>query len=94
MINNYGCTPDDGMTCDAVSVPGHAPIAAMLAEADDHTQKALTMAMQINNYIFGKGPKERKSGDPRCMRDAFACHVDDLKALCEELIGISQGLGV
>ena len=47
-----------------------------------------------DSYVFGKGPKERKSSDPRCMRDALAEHVDDLKALCEELIGISQGLGV
>ena len=94
MINNYGCTPDDGKTCDARSVPGPAPIASMLAEADDNTQKALTMAMQINNYVFGKGQKERKICEPRCMRDAFACHVDDLKALYEELIDISQGLGV
>lgn len=94
MINNYGCTPDDGKICNDVPVSGPAPIAAMLAEANDYTQKALTMAIQINNYVFGKGPKERKSCDPRCMRDAFACQVDDLKALCEELIGISQGLGV
>lgn len=93
MINNYGCTPDDGKTCDAVLVSGPAPIASMLEEANDRTQKALTMAMQINNYVFGIGQKERKSCDPRCMRDAFACHVDDLKALCEELDGIMQGLG-
>jgi hypothetical protein len=69
-------------------------MAAMLEEANNLTQKALNMAMQINNQVFGKGPKERKSSDPRCMRDALACHIDDLKALCEELIGISQGLGV
>lgn len=94
MINNYGSTPDDGKTCHAVPVPGPAPIASMLAEANDHTQKALTMAMQINNYVFGKGPKERKSSDPRCMRDALAEHVYDLKALCEELNEIVQGMGV
>lgn len=77
MIENYGTTP-----CETPS-PGPAPMAAMLEEANDHTQKALTMAMQINNYVFGKGPKERKSSDPRCMRDALAEHVDVLKALCE-----------
>lgn len=94
MINNYGCTPDDGKTCNAVPAPGPAPIASMLVEADNITEKVLAMVMQINNQVFGKGPKERKGNDPRCMRDALAGHVDNLKAVCEELNDICQGLGV
>lgn len=85
---NVSCVP-----CEIPS-PGHAPMTAMLAEANDHVQKALAMAMNINSQCFGKGAKERKSTEPRCMRDAMAAHVDDLKALCEELNGICQGLGV
>lgn len=88
MIENYGAT-----TCEMPS-PGPAPMAAMLAEANDLTKKVFAMVTQINNQVFGKGPKECKSNDPRCMRDALAGHVDDLKALCEELNGIVQGLGV
>lgn len=88
MIENYGFVP-----CEIPS-PGPAPLAAMLAEADNITEKALAMAVQINNQVFGKGPGERKTDDPRCMRDAVAAHVDHLKALCEALNDITQGLGV
>lgn len=89
MFNENGsCVP-----CEIPS-PGPAPMTAMLAEAHDLTQKALAMAMNINSQCFGKGAKERNGNEPRCMRDAIAAHVDDLKALCEELDGICQGFGV
>ena len=79
MIENYGAT-----TCEMPS-PGPAPMAAMLAEADNLTEKAMAMVMQINNQVLGMGPKEMKKPDTRCMRDYVARHVDDLKMLCEEL---------
>ena len=88
MIENYGSVP-----CEVTS-PGTAPLAAMLAEADNITEKAMAMVMQINNQVFGKGPKEMKKPDTRCMRDYVVRHVDDLKMLCEELNDICQGLGV
>ncbi len=71
-----------------------APISGMLAEADNCTKKALAMAMRINAACFGKQAKEQKTGDPCCMRDVIALHVEELKALCEELNDISRMLGV
>ena len=66
----------------------------LLGESFDLTTKALAMAMQINATLFGKQAKERTQENPRCARDAIAMHVDDLKALCEELNDILSGFGV
>lgn len=89
MFNENGiCVP-----CETTS-PGPATLAAMLEEANNLTQKALAMAMNINSQCFGEGAEECKSTEPRCMRDAMAAHVDGLKALCESLGSICQGLGV
>ena len=66
----------------------------LLGESYDLTTKALAMAMQINATSFGKQAKEQKQENPRCMRDAIARHVDDLKVLCEELNDILSGFGV
>lgn len=89
MFNENGsCVP-----CETPS-PGPAPLTAMLVEANDLTQKALAMAMQIDSQVFGMGPKEQKPNAPRCMRDVVGQHLDDLKALCESLDSICRGLGV
>ena len=94
MINNYGCTPDDGKTCNAVPAPGPEPIAAMLGMANDLTMKALDMTMHISSQVLGNPMPDMKTNEPKCMRDAVDKHVGDLKALCEELDIIIKGLGV
>ena len=94
MINNYGCAPNDGTTCNAVSVPDREPIAAMLSMANDLTAKAMDMAMQISNQVFGSPMPEMKTNETKCMQDAVDKHVGDLRTLCEELNSIIKGLGV
>lgn len=66
----------------------------LLGESYDLTTKALAMAMKINATLFGKQAKEQKQENPRCTRDAIVRHVDDQKALCEELDDILSGLGM
>lgn len=94
MINNYGCVPNDGTTCNAVPAPGPEPIAAMLSMANDLTAKALDMTLHISNQVLGSPMPDMKTNEPKCMRDAVDKHVGDLKTLCEELNSIMQGLGV
>lgn len=74
--------------------PGPAPISGMLASACNLAETALAMAMNINAHCFGIQPKEKDKINPQCMRDAMVHHVDCLKAICEELNDIMQGLGV
>lgn len=93
MINNYGCTPDDGKPC--IAIPASAePIAAMLSMANDLTMKALDMALHISSQVLGSPMPDMNTKDPMCMRDAVDKHVGDLRTLCEELDIISKGLGV
>lgn len=93
MINNYGCTPDDGKPC--IAIPASAePIAAMLSMANDLTAKALDMTLHISSQVLGSPMPEMKTNEPKCMRDAVEKHVGDLRTLCEELNSIMQGLGV
>ena len=66
----------------------------LLGESYDLTTKALAMAMKINATLFGKQAKEQKQENPRCTRDAIVRHVDDQKALCEELYDILSGFGM
>lgn len=94
MINNYGCTPDDGKTCNAVPAPGPEPIASMLGMANDLTLKAMDMALHISSQVLGSPMPDMNTKDPMCMRDAVDKHVGDLKALCEELNIIIKGLVV
>ena len=93
MINNYGCTPDDGKTCVAAQVSAE-PISSMLSMANELTLKALEMTLRISNQVLGSPMPEMKTNDPKCMRDAVDKHVGDLRTLCEELDIISKGLGV
>ena len=93
MINNYGCTPDDGKTCNAVPVSAE-PISSMLSMANELTLKALEMTLRISNQVLGSPMPEMKTNDPKCMRDAVDKHVGDLRTICEELNSIMQGLGV
>lgn len=93
MINNYGCTPDDGKPC--IAIPASAePIAAMLSMANELTLKALDMTLHISNQVLGSPMPEMKTNEPKCMREAVDKHVGDLRTLCEELNSIMQGLGV
>ena len=94
MINNYGCTPDDGKPCNAVPAPDREPIAAMLSMANDLTAKALDMTLRISSQVLGSPMPDMNTKDPMCMRDAVDKHVGDLRSLCEELDIISNGLGV
>ena len=94
MINNYGCVPNDGTTCNAVPAPGPEPIAAMLSMANDLTAKALDMTLHISSQVLGSPMPDMNTKDPMCMRDAMDKHDGDLRALCEELDIISKGLGV
>ena len=66
----------------------------LLGESYDLTTNALAIAIRINASLFGKQAKEEKQENPRCARDAIARHVYDLKALCEELNEILDGLGM
>ena len=93
MLNNYGCTPDDGKTCNAVPVSAE-PISSMLSMANELTLKALEMTLRISNQVLGSPMPEMKTNDPKCMRDAVDKHVGDLRTICEELNSIMQGLGV
>ena len=98
MINNYGCAPDDGTTCNAVPVnvpsPDREPIAAMLSMANELTLNALGTALHISSQVLGSPMPDMNTKDPMCMRDAVDKHVGDLKMLCDELNSIMQGLGV
>ena len=94
MINNYGCTPDDGKTCNVGPATGPEPIAAMLSMANDLTMKALDMTLRISSQGLGSPMPDMNTKDPMCMRDAMEKHVGDLRTLCEELDSISKGLGV
>ena len=94
MINNYGCAPNDGTTCNAVPAPGPESIVAMLSMANDLTAKALDMTLHISNQVLGSPMPDMNTKDPMCMRDAMDKHVGDLRTLCEELNIISKGLGV
>ena len=94
MINNYGCAPNDGTTCNAGPGPDREPIAAMLSMANDLTAKALDMTLHISSQVLGSPMPDMNTKDPMCMRDAVDKHVGDLKTLCEELNSIMQGLGV
>lgn len=94
MINNYGCTSDDGKVCNAVPSPGPEPITAMLDMADNLTMVALGKARRISDQVLGSPMPEMKTNDLKCMRDAIDKHVGDLRTLCEELNSIMQGLGV
>lgn len=93
MINNYGCVPNDGTTCNAVPASAE-PIAAMLSMANELTLKALDMTLHISNQVLGSPMPEMKTNEPKCMREAVDKHVGDLRTLCEELNSIMQGLGV
>lgn len=84
---------DEACECKAVAKEPET-VFNLLGESYDFAKKALAMAAQINANLFGKQIKELKPDDPHCMRDAIALHVDDLKALCEELNDILRGLGV
>ena len=94
MINNYGCAPNDGTTCNMGSAPGPEPIAAMLNMANDLTARALDMTLHISSQVLGSPMPDTNTKDPMCMRDAMDKHVGDLRTLCEELDIISKGLGV
>lgn len=94
MINNYGCTPDDGKTCNAVPAPGPEPIAAMQSMANDLTLKAMDVDLHISSQVLGSHMPDMNTKYPMCMRDAVDKHVGDLETLCEELNSIMQGLGV
>ena len=94
MINNYGCTLDDGKTCNAGPGPDREPIAAMLGMANDLTAKAMDMTLHISSQVLGSPMPDMNTKDPMCMRDAVEKHVGDLRTLCEELVSISKGLGV
>lgn len=94
MINNYGCAPNDGTTCNVGPASGPEPIAAMLSMANDLTMKALDMTLHISSQVFGSPMPDIKTNEPKCMRDAVDKHVGDLRTLCEELDSISKGLGV
>lgn len=94
MINNYGCVPNDGTTCNVGPAPGPGPIAAMLSMANDLTAKALDMTLHISSRVLGNPMPDMNTKDPMCMRDAMDKHVGDLRTLCEELDIISKGLGV
>lgn len=93
MINSYGCTPDDGKTCNAVPASAE-PIASMLSMANDLTLKAMDMALHISSQVLGSPMPDMNTKDPMCMRDAVDKHVGDLRTLCEEMDSISKGLGV
>lgn len=93
MINNYGCTPDDGKTCIAIPVSAE-PIASMLSMANDLTMKALDMDLRISSQVLGSSMPDMNTKDPMCMRDAMDKHVGDRRTLCEALDIISKGLGV
>lgn len=75
-------------------MPGPEPISGMLASACNLAETALAMATKINAHCFGIQPKEKDKINPQCMRDVMVYHVDCLKAICEELNDIMQGLGV
>ena len=94
MINNYGCAPNDGTTCNAEPRPDREPIAAMLSMADDLTEKALDMTLHISSQVLGSPMPDMNTKDPMCMRDAMDKHVGDLRTLCAELDIIIKGLGV
>ena len=94
MINNYGCTPDDGKTYDAVPATGPETIASMLSMANDLTLKALDMTLHISSQVLGSPMPDMNTKDPMCMRDVVDKHIGDLMTLCEELDIISKGLGV
>ena len=94
MINNYGCTLDDGKTCNAVPATGPEPIAAMLSMANELTAKAMDMTLHISSQVLGRHMQYMNTKDPMCMLDAVDKHVGDLRTLCEELDIIRKGLGV
>lgn len=84
-------------TCECrnvVAEPQQESLFNLLGQSYEYAKKALDMATQVNVNLFGKPLKESKADSPHCMRDAVAQHVDDLKALCEELNEILMGLGV
>lgn len=86
---------DEKCECKEVAVEQpHETVFNLLGESYDLTTKALAMPMQINATLFGKQAKEQKQENPRCVRDAIARHVDDLKLLYEELNDILSGLGM
>lgn len=94
MINNYGCAPNDGTTCNAVPAHDREPISAMLNVANDLTANALDMTLHISSHVLGSPMPDMNTKDPMCMLDAMDKHVGDLRTLCEELNIISKGLGV
>ena len=94
MINNYGCAPNDGTTCNVGPGPDREPIAAMLGMANDLTAKALDMTLHISSQVLGSPMPDMNTKDPICMLDAMDKHVGDLRTLCAELDIISKGLGV
>ena len=94
MINNYGCAPNDGTTCNVGPGPDREPIAAMLSMANDLTAKALDMTLHISSQVLGSPMPDMNTKDPMCMLDAVDKHVGDLRTLCEELDIIRKGLGV
>lgn len=100
MINNYGCTPDDGKVCNAVPSPGPEPatrdgtLVGMMEQAYILTDKALEMAKYVHTRLFNDVGVDNKRADPNCVCAEIANHVEDLKMLCETLNSIMQGLGV
>ena len=94
MINNYGCAPNDGTTCNVGTAPEPEPIAAMLSMANDLTMKALDMTLHISSQVLGSPMPDMNTKDTMCMRDAMDKHVGDMRKLCEELDIIIKGLGV
>ena len=74
MINNYGCTPNDGTTCNVGPGPDREPIAAMLSMANDLTAKALDMTLHISSQVLGSPMPDMNTKDPMCIStesDAF-----------------------
>lgn len=100
MINNYGCTPDDGKTCNAVPAHGPEPatgdgtLVGMMGKAYVLTDKALDMARYVHTRLFDDVGTDNKADSPNCVCAEIANHVEDLKTLCEVLNSIIQGLGV
>lgn len=84
---------DGGESC----APQHLEnLAEMMDKGLALANEILIKAYRINEHMFGFGEpvKESRQAAPKCFRDALSMQTETLKLTFDELVKISERLGV
>lgn len=70
------------------------PVNKILDESFTLTRKALDMVNRIAACYLGEEGVNGYDQECACVRDALIAQREDLRAVCDKLCSIAQGLGV